>query len=122
MILSRTSELTSTSSLTVTSLHGPFLFLFFFFFGGRSIHDIHSLFFQPLYNGHFLPYCNCEIEIIGKIKKKYRRAKRKNALLKEKITNYSDYFTFNGVLYSTANDPQPKMIPRPQVIPKMGRK
>ena len=27
MILSRTSELTSTSSLTVTSLHGPFFFL-----------------------------------------------------------------------------------------------
>ena len=46
VILSRTSELTATSSLAVTSLHGPF-----FFFGGRSIHDTHSLFFQPLYNG-----------------------------------------------------------------------
>ena len=35
--------------------------------------------------------------------------------------------TFNAVischrLYSTANDPQPKMIPRPQMIPKMDRK
>ena len=27
-----------------------------------------------------------------------------------------------GVLYSTANDPQPQMIPRPQMIPKMDRK
>ena len=26
------------------------------------------------------------------------------------------------VLYSTANDPQPQMIPRPQMIPKMDRK
>ena len=25
-------------------------------------------------------------------------------------------------LYSTANDPQPQMIPRPQMIPKMDRK
>ena len=28
----------------------------------------------------------------------------------------------HGVLYSTANDPQPQMIPRPQMIPKMDRK
>ena len=27
-----------------------------------------------------------------------------------------------SVLYSTANDPQPQMIPRPQMIPKMDRK
>ena len=27
-----------------------------------------------------------------------------------------------GELYSTANDPQPQMIPRPQMIPKMNRK
>ena len=27
-----------------------------------------------------------------------------------------------GILYSTANDPQPQMIPRPQMIPKMDRK
>ena len=27
-----------------------------------------------------------------------------------------------GTLYSTANDPQPQMIPRPQMIPKMDRK
>ena len=27
-----------------------------------------------------------------------------------------------GVLYSTANDPQPQMIPTPQMIPKMDRK
>ena len=27
-----------------------------------------------------------------------------------------------GALYSTANDPQPQMIPRPQMIPKMDRK
>ena len=25
-------------------------------------------------------------------------------------------------MYSTANDPQPQMIPRPQMIPKMDRK
>ena len=25
-------------------------------------------------------------------------------------------------LYSTANDPQPQLIPRPQMIPKMDRK
>ena len=25
-------------------------------------------------------------------------------------------------VYSTANDPQPQMIPRPQMIPKMDRK
>ena len=27
-----------------------------------------------------------------------------------------------GVLYSTENDPQPQLIPRPQMIPKMDRK
>ena len=27
-----------------------------------------------------------------------------------------------NVLYSTANDPQPQMIPRPPMIPKMDRK
>ena len=26
------------------------------------------------------------------------------------------------MLYSTANDPQPQLIPRPQMIPKMDRK
>ena len=30
--------------------------------------------------------------------------------------------SINLVLYSTANDPQPQMIPRPQMIPKMDRK
>ena len=30
----------------------------------------------------------------------------------------NEYFT----LYSTANDPQPQMIPRPQMIPKMDPK
>ena len=29
---------------------------------------------------------------------------------------------FKKDLYSTANDPQPQMIPRPQMIPKMDRK
>ena len=29
---------------------------------------------------------------------------------------------FAEQLYSTANDPQPQMIPRPQMIPKMDRK
>ena len=31
-------------------------------------------------------------------------------------------FVGSQVLYSTANDPQPQMIPRPQMIPKMDRK
>ena len=30
--------------------------------------------------------------------------------------------SLDAVLYSTANDPQPQMIPRPQVIPKVDRK
>ena len=42
-------------------------------------------------------------------------------------TSFSDSgFRFQildyGFLYSTANDPQPQMIPRPQMIPKMDRK
>ena len=32
------------------------------------------------------------------------------------------YLNHRGVLYSTANDPQPQMIPRRQMIPKMDRK
>ena len=46
--------------------------------------------------------------------------------------NFSRAFSFRvfrtilepgtGYLYSTANDPQPQMIPRPQTIPKMDRK
>ena len=35
---------------------------------------------------------------------------------------YSGFAKSPRVLYSTANDPQPQMIPRPQMIPKMDRK
>ena len=34
----------------------------------------------------------------------------------------SKVFSGQKGLYSTANDPQPQMIPRPQMIPKMDRK
>ena len=37
-----------------------------------------------------------------------------------RLKNYSAIIL--SVLYSTANDPQPQMIPRPQMIPKMDRK
>ena len=36
--------------------------------------------------------------------------------------SYDQRFLKAGVLYSTANDPQPQMIPRPQKILKMNRK
>ena len=35
-------------------------------------------------------------------------------------TQFLDFQAFE--LYSTANDPQPQRIPRPQMIPKMDRK
>ena len=44
------------------------------------------------------------------------------AELEKKAEDFTRYATEEEVLYSTANDPQPQMIPRPQIIPKMDRK
>ena len=38
------------------------------------------------------------------------------------LNEYHAFFSMLRDLYSTANDPQPQMIPRPQMIPKMDRK
>ena len=36
--------------------------------------------------------------------------------------NHCSQYSLWSVLYSTANDPQPQLIPRPQMIPKVDRK
>ena len=72
MILSRTSELTSTSSLTVASLHGPF-----FFFFRRTVHTWHT--FTLLSTSLLWPLSSMSL--------RWPTAsftQRKNALLKEK--------------------------------------
>ena len=45
-----------------------------------------------------------------------------NVRLLTDIMEYTEAKKLPGILYSTANDPQPQIIPRPQMIPKMDRK
>ena len=52
--------------------------------------------------------------------KQYHCFTHKNSIGKS-VTDIEKQISIK-VLYSTANDPQPQMIPRPQMIPKMDRK
>ena len=88
-------------------------------------------FMHPVMNAFFFPAFVQSLQIINKSLPKLLVCSHPNYFsYLSKNWLYSSLFTFHcyvtgtfkWVLYSTTNDPQPQMILRPQMIPKMDRK